>query len=536
MLAPRPLFSLYRGGHEEVCVYGEIARYAEPGAPFVSGEGHSRVVARSLLKPFQFLATGLTPDAGDLPPQWIAALGSISANSAQVEQLRRWHAGSLVELSAHLSLPTALPMCAETRAREHHTGASPSQLFHPCFSKHVAILAACRQHGWPLAGYTEPGHPYQLALRTLLGSMLGRPLGAADFVEDGCRLPTPVLSPLELARLYRDLAAASEGSTLGALRRAMMAQPSWIGGPDRVDTRLMLRNPGTLVAKEGADGLLAVGIASTAAAPTGAGLVVKLAGGYQPAWAALALAPFLTALGLEPLIEPTPGQEVVWHVAPGREGTSPLDISPLLSERIAVWPGDTPYRRTPVSEPGTLPSGSGPSWELLVSSIHTTLHVGAHADAPNHFEPGALGIDRVPLGPYRGACEVVSVILPPGGVIQPSDLGGKLPNAPRVLFKTGSFPDPERFEQGFVAFSPELIRWLADAGVVLVGIDTPSVDPFSSKTLPSHHETRRARPLCILEGLELSRAEPGLYELVALPLRLEGADASPVRATLWPLR
>jgi arylformamidase len=534
MLAPRPLFSLYRGGHEEVCVFGEVARCAAPGALFVSGESHSRVVVRSLLKPFQFLATGLAPEGADLAPEWAAALGSISATSAQVEQLRRWHGSSLGELSAHLNLPAALPLCAQSRARLQDAGAPPTQLFHPCFSKHVAIVAACRQHGWPLAGYTEPGHPFQLALRALLGSMLERPLTSSDFVGDGCRLPTPVLSPLELARLYRDLAAASEGSALGAVRRAMMSQPDWIGGPDRVDTGLMLLNPGALVAKEGADGLLAVGITRCAAAPAGAGLVVKLASGYQPAWAALALAPFLEALGLEPLTPPTPEQEVVWHVAPGHERSSPLDISPPLSERIAVWPGDTPYRRTPVSEPGATPGGSG--WELLVSSIHTTLHVGAHADAPNHFEPGALGIDRVPLGPYRGVCEVVDVSLPPGGVIMPSHLRGKLPNAPRVLFRTGSFPDPEHFEQNFVAFSPELIRWLGDAGVVLVGIDTPSVDPFSSKALPSHHETRRAPALAILEGLDLSQVQPGLYELVALPLRLEGADASPVRATLWPLR
>ena len=87
-----------------------------------------------------------------------------------------------------------------------------------------------------------------------------------------------------------------------------------------------------------------------------------------------------------------------------------------------------------------------------------------------------------------------------------------------------------------MAFAPELIDWIAERGVVLVGIDTPSVDPFSSKTLPSHHATRRGRGLAILEGLLLAHVTPGLYELVALPLRLEGADASPVRAALWPLR
>jgi arylformamidase len=216
----------------------------------------------------------------------------------------------------------------------------------------------------------------------------------------------------------------------------------------------------------------------------------------------------------------------------------PLDISPLLSERIAVWPGDTAFRRRAIAEPGGDSSGDGgssPGWELLVSTIETTLHVGAHADAPNHFMLGGVGIDRVPLAPYRGPCEVVAVHVARGGTIEPSHLG-RAPAAPRVLFKTGSFPDPERFDPDFVAFSPALIAWLIELGAVLVGIDTPSVDPFSSKDLPSHHMTRSGRGLAILEGLELGDVTPGCYELIALPLRLEGADASPVRASLWPLR
>jgi arylformamidase len=204
-----------------------------------------------------------------------------------------------------------------------------------------------------------------------------------------------------------------------------------------------------------------------------------------------------------------------------------------LSERIAVWPGDTAFRRRAVAEPGS--SQSGPGWDLLVSSIETTLHVGAHADAPNHFTIGGVGIDRVPLAPYRGPCEVVDVDVEPGGTIQPNHLR-RAPAAPRVLFKTGSFPNPERFDADFVAFSPELVAWLIGLGVVLIGIDTPSVDPFASKQLPSHHMTRSGPGVAILEGLELSGVEAGCYELVALPLRLEGADASPVRAALWPLR
>jgi arylformamidase len=538
MLSLSPLFSLTRGGHEEVCVLGELV-LSTGDAVHRSGESGSRFPARSLLKPFQFLATGLAAGDGELPAERIPALGSISATAAQVDALRRWHAsepgsGEASSLVPHLHLPSSWPMSVEHRAHLVESGGSPSNLYLPCFSKHLAILAACRLHGWPLAGYTQPHHPYHQRLLTMLEAQLGRAGASIEFVTDGCHLGTPLLSALELAELYRALAAAPDGSELGRLRRAMAAQPGWIGGPDRVDSRLMQRNPGRLIAKEGADGLLAIGVHPSREAPAGAGLIVKLASGHQPAWAALAAAPFLEALGLEPLLEPTPGQDVQWHVRPGHGRGGVLDISPVLSERIAVWPGDTAFRRTPVSEPGSA-AGSAPGWELLVSSIHTTLHVGAHADAPNHFEPGQVGIDRVPLHAYRGPCEVVVVEAPRGGVIEPSHLG-RAARAPRLLFRTGSFPNPDRFDADFVAFAPELIEWLLAAGVILIGIDTPSVDPFASKTLPSHHATRRGPGMAILEGLDLSGVSPGLYELVALPLRLEGADASPVRATLWPLR
>lgn len=543
MLSPSPLFSLSRGGREEVCVFGEVAFTTGHGTEFCSSERGSRFPARSLLKPFQFLATGLADGGGDIDAERVFALGSISATAAQVEELRRWQ-DTAGDLAAHLDLPNALPLCPEGRVHALATGGRASALYHPCFSKHLAILAACRTQHWPVAGYTEATHPFHQRLLALLDPLLQRAQDPLEFVTDGCRLPTPLLGALELAQLYRALATAPHAEALGAVRRAMLGNPERIGGPDRVDTRLMLLNPGRLIAKEGADGLLAIGVGPTPAAAAGAGILIKLAGGHQPAFAALAAQPFLEALGLEPLREPTPGQEPEWHVRPHRAARLALDISPALSERIAVWPGDTPFRRTIVSEPGTAASGtattavtpaSGPTWELLVSSIQTTLHVGAHADAPNHFMVGGVGIDRVPLGVYRGHCEVIEVNLARGATIHPRDLAST-PSAPRLLFKTGSFPNPERFDADFVAFSPELITWAELLGVVLIGIDTPSVDPYSSKTLPSHHATRGGRGVAILEGLDLSQVRPGHYELIALPLRLEGADASPVRATLWPLR
>ena len=200
-----------------------------------------------------------------------------------------------------------------------------------------------------------------------------------------------------------------------------------------------------------------------------------------------------------------------------------LDISPPVSERLAVWPGDTPYRRTVHS---SFENGD----RTLQSSIESTLHLGAHADAPGHALWGAGSIDRQPLGSYYGACQVVRVSVPEGARIGPEDLPGE-PAASRLLIRTDSFPGPERFGTKFAGLSPGLAPWLAERGVVLVGLDTPSVDPFDDARLESHLALAE-HGIATLEGLVLRDVAPGLYTLIALPLRLEGADASPVRAVL----
>jgi arylformamidase len=534
MLSAKPLLSLAREGHEEVCVYGEIVLAGAGGVLFRTSDPPCQLPARSLLKPVQFQATRLARAGAEIELPYVAALGSISATAAQVSELRRWR--GVPSEQAQLLLPAALPLDPAHRSQLIERGSAPSRYFHPCFSKHMAILDACRAFGWPLAEYDSPSHPFHGELARLLAPHLDREPSAVQFVRDGCRLLTPVLSLLELARIYRHLANAPEGSEEARIRQAMQAHPEWIGGGDRFDTRLMQQNPGRLIAKEGADGLLAIGIGPTRAEPGGVGLVIKIASGQQPAWAALAAAPFLEQLELQPVREPTPGQEVVWHADPRRVSPVVWDISPPLAESIAVWPGDTTFRRELVAEMGAPASGSEAGWNLTVSSIRTTVHVGAHADAPNHFTRDGAGIDAVPLSPYRGLCQVIELAKARGSLIVPEDLTGISLRAPRLLFKTGSYPDPQHFNSDFVAFSPELIPWLEARGLLLIGIDTPSIDPFSSKSLPTHHATRRGGGVSILEGLDLSQVRADLYELVALPLRLQGADASPVRATLWPLR
>ena len=201
-----------------------------------------------------------------------------------------------------------------------------------------------------------------------------------------------------------------------------------------------------------------------------------------------------------------------------------LDISPPISAKTAVFPGDQPFARTIALDFNNHDN-------LLLSSIQTSLHIGAHADAPNHYHPAGGDIATRPLDYYLGPCQVIWVDLPAGRRILPGHLADKPITAKRVLFRTNSFPDPTRWNSDFNSVSPELIDYLADRGVCLVGIDTPSVDPEQSKILESHQAVYR-RDLAILEGLVLTEVPEGEYYLVALPLRLEGADASPVRAIL----
>jgi len=201
-----------------------------------------------------------------------------------------------------------------------------------------------------------------------------------------------------------------------------------------------------------------------------------------------------------------------------------IDISPLVDEAIAVWPGDVPFSREV-----SLDTAGGD--HLTLSSIRTTLHVGAHADAPSHYVAGGEDIARRALEIFIGACEVVDARRARGRPIVPSDIDTMPISASRILFRTDSFPDPRAWNEDFSSLSPELVEWLHDRGVILVGIDTPSVDPFDSKALEAHHALGR-RGMTNLEGLILAHVEPGPYELIALPLRIAGADASPIRAVL----
>lgn len=200
------------------------------------------------------------------------------------------------------------------------------------------------------------------------------------------------------------------------------------------------------------------------------------------------------------------------------------DISPLISPEIAVFPGDTLFEERFLMD---ISRGDN----LTLSSITTTVHLGAHTDAPSHYHRDGETLEKRKLQAYLGRAQVIEVQCPRGARISVADLRGVEIQAPRVLFKTNSFPNPNQWNNDFVALSPELVKHLASQKVILIGIDTPSVDLSEDKELLSHHQIYEHN-MAILEGIVLQEVSPGLYDLVALPLRIKGADASPVRAIL----
>ena len=199
------------------------------------------------------------------------------------------------------------------------------------------------------------------------------------------------------------------------------------------------------------------------------------------------------------------------------------DISPVISEQTPVFPGDVAFERTVFAD-----MKNGDAYTL--SSMNTTLHIGAHADAPSHYSVQGEDISQRNLIHYYGFCQVVEVQCDSGERIGVEDVDVKI-RAPRVLFKTKSFCHDGFWSDSFNSLSPELVEFLCSHKVITVGIDTPSVDPADSKKLESH-QCIAANNLAILEGLDLDAVPPGLYKLVALPLKIKNADASPVRAVL----
>jgi arylformamidase len=201
------------------------------------------------------------------------------------------------------------------------------------------------------------------------------------------------------------------------------------------------------------------------------------------------------------------------------------DISPPVDENAAVFPGDTAYSQQ-------LHFSLAPGCPVNVNSITLSPHTGAHADAPLHYANGESSAGELDLAPYLGPCRVIHC-LDCGPLVLVEHIAHALQDLPaRVLLRTAR--KASQAWDAFTAIAPETLALLASKNITLIGIDTPSVDPATSQDLPSHHQLLAHR-LRVLENLVLDEVDEGDYELIALPLKLTKADASPVRAILREL-
>jgi arylformamidase len=199
------------------------------------------------------------------------------------------------------------------------------------------------------------------------------------------------------------------------------------------------------------------------------------------------------------------------------------DISMLLNKDTAEWPGDTPFDYQ-------VNWSKEESGSVNVGKVETSTHIGTHIDAPFHFDENGKKVHELALENYLLNAVVI-------------DVSGKemisrkaldhinIENAKAVLFRTSSWQNRSVFPESIPAFDLDIVEWMIDKDIILFGVDLPSVDPITSKILSMHH-TLNGAGRYILEGIVLDNVKEGIYELIALPLKIEGADGSPVRAVL----
>lgn len=200
-----------------------------------------------------------------------------------------------------------------------------------------------------------------------------------------------------------------------------------------------------------------------------------------------------------------------------------IDISRKLGKNVPTWPGDTPFSFQ--IEWAKADSGS-----VNVGKLEMSTHTGTHVDAPFHFDDEGKRIYDLDLNLYVGRALVVDMRNKES--VGASDFDGvDLQGVERVILRTDSWENPSQFPEKITYLRPDLASFLGEKGVRLIGVDVPSVDPLDSKELAAHHSLHE-NGIHILEAVELLHVEPGLYELIALPLPLVEADGSPVRAVL----
>lgn len=286
-----PLFVLARRGVSEVVVNGG-AYYKAEGGKACGNDPAVMLIARSLLKPWQFLAA----DAAGEEPFWALGLASHSGQSHHLEELQHLSAAALAG-EAELFCPRGYPIDPAAAAAMRSAGVAPSRLHHPCAGKHLLQIAGCRRHGFAVDNYWDPEHPLQKRLMALLGPMVGeKPV----WLTDSCGLPTLAISAKAHLNLWERLAVSDEPK-IRQLRQLWLGNIRLVGGFGRLESDLMEVCPGKIIAKEGADGLLVV-VALPDGGQPAATCLVKVASGFTTSHMALGLWSFLSRQPDMPLV------------------------------------------------------------------------------------------------------------------------------------------------------------------------------------------------------------------------------------------
>ena len=277
------VFAFTRKHVPEVAAQGLLALRVQDGTTFSNAPTNLHFVTRSLLKPWQYLAA----DVGNRDPFWALSFASHSAQPAQIEALQKL-ATEAEATEANLICPRAWPLDSMAAVAMRMRGESQTRLLHPCSGKHLAMLASCRAHDYPVEQYFSPEHPLQKRLYNLVGREAGERL---EWLTDSCGVPVAAMSVDGYLGLWEKLARSTE-PRVQDLKALWLANPRLIGGTKRLDSDLMEAFSGRLLAKEGADGLLVVHLLPHDGEPA-ATCFVKISAGYNPAHLGLALSSLL---------------------------------------------------------------------------------------------------------------------------------------------------------------------------------------------------------------------------------------------------
>jgi L-asparaginase II len=266
---PYATVEVVRSGFVESVHAGSAVVLDPSGAVLAAaGDPDAPILPRSANKPLQLV--GMLRAGLALPPPDLAVCASShSGEPEHVRRVRALLAGAGIPETA-LACPPALPLSEPAAAAVLRAGGGPEPVTMNCSGKHTAMLLTCAANGWPLAGYAEPGHPVQVAIRAAVEQLAGQPVAA--IAVDGCGAPLFGLSLAGLARAFARLVAAAPSTPERTVADAMRAHPDLAGGTGRDVTRLMAGAPGVL-AKDGAEGVFA------AATGDGAAVAVKIADG-----------------------------------------------------------------------------------------------------------------------------------------------------------------------------------------------------------------------------------------------------------------